>query len=420
MKKATRILDRKGEVAAFDRHYTGDEPEWIGAESFTYQEWFKRMSRGLGFYGYYCDSASLRTFLVEWMKKNGYSKSSVSTLSSAPVWAVSATAGKLARMLQRGMPDSHPDALKEWKLRRKAKPDIESAPPKSASATIRELVAEAFRSIEAEEKKTPLAAQAEKEESVVTAPAPNPVLRLEEKVNREIIYELDGLIDDLVSVKPNLPPGRIPRLDVGSLLRSRGIPAKGAPQVVAWIEKQLEEVKGAYDKTCPQLVEAYSCYSRPHQKKMIENWEAMMLEAQNHGKIKVRAPRVKKPKSAEKLVAKLQFKTEDPDYSIKSVDPMNLPYAQRAYIFNTNTRQLCIYLAAGRDGFSIKGTTLTGFDPEKSIMIRLRKPEDMLSSVLSGTTKKIDKAIASLKAKSAPANGRVNKHMIILKTFKEL
>jgi len=142
----------------------------------------------------------------------------------------------------------------------------------------------------------------------------------------------------------------------------------------------------------------------------------MIEDAKAHGKT-TRKPRIKRPKSAEKQIRKLKYLKEDDTYKLQSIDPVAIPFSQRAYTFNTKYRQLTIYQARVADGLSVSGTTIKGFDEKKSITIIVRKPEDFLPLVLAGTVKKIENLVKTLKTKPQPANGRVNNNTILLKTF---
>ena len=52
-------FNRQGEVKVDDGKYTGTEPTWDDGDSLTSEEFTDRLSRGLRFYGYYCDKKDL-------------------------------------------------------------------------------------------------------------------------------------------------------------------------------------------------------------------------------------------------------------------------------------------------------------------------------------------------------------------------
>ncbi len=398
--KRKKFLDRRGEVAAVDFKFTGKEPSWTDAESISIEDYNDRKSKALLFYNYYLDSADMRPWVIDWMQSNGYDKSDVSAIKGLPPTAVVSTVGKLVRMLQRGMPDCHPSA------------SIST----SASKFIHDHLKDAIKDYHflAAEKKS----QGEEDDSKPKPAVKTPLQRLEAKVNNEVIVHLEELLDKVAEVESGDTPTKMPYMDVSMLLRSAGIPAKGAKFVVDWLTTHHAEFKAAVDRTCPDAVEGYSYLRKPQLNRIVANFEKMIDGAATHSKVKsTRRPRVKRPKAADKQVARLKYCQEDDTYSLQSIDPISIPFSQRVYVFNTKYRQLSIYYSSTPSGFSVKGTSIKEFDPDKSITMTLRKPEDVLPLILSGTVRKIDNLLKTLKTKPRKANGRINNNTVLLKAF---
>jgi hypothetical protein len=65
---------------------------------------------------------------------------------------------------------------------------------------------------------------------------------------------------------------------------------------------------------------------------------------------------------------------------------------------------------------SIKGTSIVGYDPKKSLQKTVRKPE-----ILKGANKlsrtKIQKQFDDIRATETEMNGRLNEHIILVSTF---
>lgn len=398
--KRKKFLDRRGEVAAVDFKFTGTEPSWTDAASISIEEYNDRQSKALLFYNYYLDSADMRPWVIDWMESNGYTKSDVSAIKGLAPSAVVSTVGKLVRMLQRGMPDCHPDAKKSKKV----------------SKFIHEHLKDAIKDyrFSAAEKEAEEAEDDSKPKPVVKTP----LERLEAKVNDEVIVHLEELLDKVAEVESGDTPTKMPYMDVSMLLRSAGIPAKGAKFVVDWLTTHHAEFKAAVDRTCPDAVEGYSYLRKPQLNRIVANFEKMIADAASHSKVKsTRRPRVKRPKAADKQVARLKYLQEDETYSLQSIDPISIPFSQRVYVFNTKYRQLSIYYSSTPSGFSVKGTSIKEFDPDKSVTLTLRKPEDVLPLILSGTVRKIDNLLKTLKTKPRKANGRINNNTVLLKAF---
>ena len=400
-KLKTKFLDRRGEVKAVDFKFTGTEPTWVDAESISTEEYNERLGRALRFYNYYLDSGQMRPWVIDWMGKNGYTKSDISAIKALPPNALVSTVGKLVRMLQRGMPDTAPGSSKS----------------KAASKFIRKHLKEAITDY----RLTVASAKPEPEEDDNSKPKPvvkTPLQRLEAKVNEEVIIHLEVILDRIAKVNYDDTPTKMPYMDVSMMLRSAAIPAKGAKYVVDWLTTHHAEFKAAADRTCEDAVEGYSYLRKPQLNRIVANFEKMIADASSHAKVKsTRRPRVKRPKAADKQVARLKYLQEDDTYSLKSIDPVSIPFSQRVYVFNTKYRQLSIYYSSTPSGFSVKGTTIKEFDPDKSITLTLRKPEDVLPLILSGTVRKIDNLLKTLKTKPRKANGRINANTVLLKSF---
>ena len=392
--KRKKFLDRRGEVAAVDFKITGKEPSWTDAESISTEECHDRKGRALLFYNYYLDSADMRDWVVEWMGSNGYEKSDISAIKGSAPNSLVSTVGKLVRMLQRGMPDES-----------------------NRSATfIHEHLKDAIKDyhFSAAQKKTEIEEDDSKPKPVVKTP----LQRLEAKVNDEVIIHLEDLLDKVAEVEQEDTPTRMPYMDVSMMLRSASIPAKGGKVVVDWLTTQHAELKAAADRTCPDAVEGYSYLRKPQLNRIVANFEKMIAAAASHAKVKsTRKTRLKRPKAADKQVARLKYLQEDDQYSLQSIDPLAIPFSQRVYAFNAKYRQLSIYYAKTPAGFSVAGTSIKEFDPDQSVTITLRKPEDVLPLILSGTVRKIDNLLKSLKTKPRKANGRINNNTLLLKAF---
>jgi hypothetical protein len=411
MSKTTKLLDRRGNIPAIDLKYTGEEPTWEDVDNLSVDDYYRRRSRALSFYAYYCDSTTLRPFLTKWMGTNGYTKTQVKMIESAPAWSVSSTVGKLVRMLQRGMPDIHPDSSNYF-LRYKSDENPNPKPEKASTFIHKELTS-ALALLKENDEAKPVASVTKAE------PIKNPQQRIEERVKETVILELEDYLDRVTSMSRDTTPAKMPTLDLSNLLRAHTIPANGIKPIVDWCERYLNEFKEAYDKGCPQLVQGYSWCTRPQLKRLIENVEKFVEEARTHGRVKIsqRKPRIKKPKAADKQISRLKYAKDSSEYNLNSVNPIKIPFSQHLYLFNPKNRQLHIYHAQSHDGFSVKGSSLCGYEPDNSMVYTLRKPNDLLPTILGGNLKKIEKEMSALKSKPKKVNGRFNENLIILKVI---
>lgn len=404
-----KIFDKRGNIAAPDFKYTGEEPDWNDALTISVEDYYKRRSRALGFYAYYCDSGQLKPFVIKWMKENGYKKSDIAAIEDAPNWQPSGTVGKLCRMLQRGMPDLHVDSVEYFK--KYSSEDNPIRYPESASSTIKKEIGKAL--VEIAENNS-INQKPEKIKKIVA----NPYRRTLDLVETKVLPELECFLDNIANVDKSISPAKMPQCDIVAILNAEKVPPLAANVLTKWINRHLSEFSMAYEKSCSQLVQGYSFLTRAQLKKVIETFEGMLASLETYCKIKkaTRKTRVKKPKAASAQIKNLKYAIDSKEYGISSVDPTRVPFAQRLYLFNTKNKQLIVYYAQNASGFSVKGCSLLHYDADKSFAVSCRKPKDTISTLLASTDKKLDKFLDEIKKKPKAVNGRVNTNMIILKT----
>lgn len=131
-----------------------------------------------------------------------------------------------------------------------------------------------------------------------------------------------------------------------------------------------------------------------------------------------RKPRVKKAPTKQKLIAKLKYQESDGTLGLASINPIGMLESNQLWVYNTKTRKLGCYVADEYQGpLSVKGTSITGFDPAKSIQKTVRKPAEVLKGAGKLARTKFDKLFAELTTTETKMNGRINEHTILIKSF---
>lgn len=186
-------------------------------------------------------------------------------------------------------------------------------------------------------------------------------------------------------------------------------------------EPQLAEAQLVMEFTDPDIKEAYSHFTarKTQRKRFLSYFESIITACDtiiNTGKAQ-RKTRVKKAPSKEKLVANLKFKQSEPSIGLASINPLSIPDSKTLWVYNTKTRKLGKYVADEMVGsLSVKGTTITGFDPKLSTQRTVRKPEILKgSSKLSRT--KMDKLYTELTTTEIKQTGRINEHTVLISVF---
>ena len=234
-------FNRDGSFFAGDAQHTGQEPTWEDYDSLTQEEKDRRLKDALYFYSYYCDFEDLkkdfRTYATKYYSDKQvkyvlkwYKKASKSLFTS----------GKLARMVNRGLPENEAN-LKHFKN------NFEEVLRACEICERYHRVDEAFY-------------EKEKQKAKVVSPTK----RLENKCNDKVISHLEGEVD-AIALGADYEP-----LNISELLGTSNIPAKGCEYIMKSIHKELtfyEEVKEGKDE---QLVEAYNFMGKRSVNKIIK------------------------------------------------------------------------------------------------------------------------------------------------------
>ena len=384
MKTKSRKFYKNGFVSAPDSRWTGEEPTWEGVESWEPDKIKSNFSRALNFYNYYLDTEDYIPIIVDYIKSSDdlpNKKETISMINKSPKCIEIVSCGKLARMINMGMPKMIGDTQ------------------------YGNVVVEYLKKIS---KRVPVEKVAKKkiERKVSVFDI------MQEKIRKEVLVRLDEMLDEWVTT----PTTKVNKINVQSLLKGVNAPISSLGSVREWLEKQKDELVQARDKTCPDSVEGYSYLSKPAIKKRITLLDEILTDVDLYksSKQSQRKPRVKKSKSADKLVAKLKYLKSSPDYGVSSINPVKIIGSNKVYMFNEKYRVLTVLVSSG--GLTVSGTTIKDFDPENSYSMKLRKPNDVLPFIVTKTDRQITNMINKLTTNKTEAKGRVNENTIILKS----
>jgi hypothetical protein len=197
-----------------------------------------------------------------------------------------------------------------------------------------------------------------------------------------------------------------------------------APYVVAkrtmdYYTPLIQEFEELITKKTPDLVEAYSFMPVKKRKEYLKVITQIVDDCEKYmaSKKAVRKSRTPKAKSADKQVSSMNYLKESSEFKVASIDPANIVGARRVYVFNTKYRSLTEYFSETPDGLTVSGTTINGYDVDRSRSIRLRKPDEILPAILSKSPIQIDNVWSSLTTKPQQMTGRINKDVIILRAM---
>jgi hypothetical protein len=231
--------------------------------------------------------------------------------------------------------------------------------------------------------------------------------------------ELEGVLDDFaIGTIKELPKNR-----VMSELTSRNVLPQHINMLLQVWNKKLDEYKAVLNNKDSQLVEGYSNFTKTQMRGMVKFCEAIIADLNSYVAVKKSAvkPRARKPVSIDKVVSKFKYMKNFVDTTLKlsleSLHPKVLHGASEAWCYDTSKRKLHHYVADEyAKTFSVKGSTLLGYDKTKSEVKTLRKPAEQIKAVM-GSKPAARKFFADIRAVAVAPNGRFNEHMIILKAW---
>ena len=237
--------------------------------------------------------------------------------------------------------------------------------------------------------------------------------RVAEKVS-EMIGELEGTIDEFIlGGYKNMP-------NPYGVMHGMNVKAMHAKAIQEWAKMRRSEFDDVLSTDDKQVIEGYSNFKKTEIKKIVAYCDQVIKDCIKIAgeSVASRKPRKRKVKSPDELVKNVKYLDEFAELKLKSIAPREIIGAISLWVYNTKTKKLSVYHADDGAGFSVKGSTLTGFHETKSETKTLRKPEITLKEVMSGGKIVLRNIMDKLTTKSAEATGRLNVDTIILRAIK--
>jgi len=233
-----------------------------------------------------------------------------------------------------------------------------------------------------------------------------------------IIAEIEEEVDDFIR-NPNTFKG----LDSVKLFRKLNVNQAHARHIRAFYEGVYAEYIMLQQPAREQeedLREAYAHLDKAAMKRAVTLFGGILgacdlITAESKATRKTRSP---KPKSADKLIAKMKYCKTDEKYKVASINPVDIIDATEVWVFNIKTRKLGKYVAEEHATLQVKGTTLQFFDTSTSIAKTLRKPEQQLADFNKSGKVQLRKFLDNIKGVETKMNGRLNSDTVILKAVK--
>ena len=388
MKKKAKVKN----INFSDEKYTGTEPKWDydRALIFTNEEFDHHLRKSFRYYNYYYSPKDLKKYVVAWLRQhegdNGLHKLDKATID---LYARSAdhltpfTVCALIKAHEQGMPlrDRHVeyilDAVKrvlllkadydEYEVKKETKPEVKIV-------TIQD--------------------------------------RMNEVAKKHILYF--EILEDALFAGETVDPKAY------EYLIKNLVPQVLISKIQAVFEPRYNELKEARKGQDEQLKEGYSHYKAADFKRCEAFYDKLFqdLAAYNQTKRATKKAAVRKPPQKEKIVKSLKYLKQDTALKIVSVNPVDIVGAEVLWVYNVKNRKIGRYVAEAMGGvLGVKGTTITGYDANKSTQKTLRKPEEQIKTFLASTKIELRKYIENIKTTEIKLNGRINADTILLKVI---
>jgi hypothetical protein len=336
-----------------------------------------KLMRAFNWYNYEKDLKTARGYLRSWIKK--HQPADVKTFDAVPDFYVRPVFGWLARLDEHGAKLSPKDSTR-------------------LTDTITNMLSNSVKA-----SAEPVLDDTPKRPSIQDALAAK---------QSEFLGDLEGEIDNFI-----LNDCRKTDFNLFKYLQGNNSPKIFGTAVRGLLDARINEIAQVpHDE---QLTEAYGCFTTA-QRGRLENFLLELIEdGQRWADFKKanQKVRVKKAKPAGVQVAKMQYLREFAELGLTSISAPGIVGAQQLWVYNTKNKKLGCYLATGSAGFSVRGTSLQGYDPDTSVQRTLRKPDVITKQVLEAGKVQLRKVLTDLTTTETKLNGRINADTILLRVL---
>jgi hypothetical protein len=368
-------------------------PKWDGHETMTAEQFNKHFRISMEWYRLEASGKELKPKVINWMSDQGYPKDTIKAFKDTKDNRCGTTVGAIAANLLKGMPPIRADFNEgrntaEW-----------------LSKSIAKIIDEGKND------------ESESEDGVVEVKSAGYTPSIQERL-REVALGMTEEIEDAIEAFQTDPETFDPKaFKLLNLLRGRQAKAAHARIIKELYTRNYEELVEAATTKDEQLKEGYAHLSKANLKKITVFYSEILSACDmlaQEAKIN-KKPRAKKPTDKSKVVAKMKYLKQDETLKLVSINPQDIIGAKELWIFNVKTRKLGKYVAAEFNDLSVKGTTIVGSDPIKSVQKTLRKPEEQLKEFKAAGKVQLRKFLDDIKAVDIKLNGRINEDTVLLK-----
>ncbi len=396
-----------------DEKYTGPEPDWLYAEDMNAQEYYKERTRTTFYYNYFFTPKDGKPWVLNWMKNNSYTKEQISAVKNVNDNWIPMSVCSFARALTKGMPVNH-SGMSDYL---ETLPGVGTNKLKDADQYLIEKLETIIE--------RGMANKEAKQETLKVKDVQRPnIQQLLREKSIAMTVDIENFIDDFDYSKSSL--NKFDPLRILKKVDAKGNHAKHIQSMYqdAYAEIDMlvnspKRISEAKKDDYEQIKEGYSHLKKDQIKNLWTMYRSILDACDmiiQESKVN-RIPRKSKPKSREKIVAKVKYCKQDTATKSVSRKPLECLDAQAIMTYNIKTRKLGIYYPLAKNSLSFKGTTLINFDEGKSVQKTMRKPGEQVSMFKKVSKRSLQKEFDSVKSVETKMNGRFNDQTLILRIF---
>jgi hypothetical protein len=367
-------------------------PKWDGHEAWNTSEFLRHFHASMSWYRLESSAKELKPKVIDWMGRQGCTKTDIAAFKKTKDSRCGTTMGAIAACLIKGMPTIRADFNDG----------------KDTAVWLRARINEVIEQGKEDRDDSEVVVEVKKD---VYTPS------IQERV-REASMLMTEEIETAIEAFQTNPDAFDPKaFKVLNVLKAKQAKAAHTRIIKSFYESNLQELIEASTTKDEQLKEGYSHLTKVQLKKITAFYQEVVSACDMLGQeAKVnRKPRAKKPTDKSKVVAKLKYKKTDEPLKLVSINPEDIIGAQELWIYNSKSRKLGKYVAEEFKELGIKGTTITGFNENKSVQKTLRKPADQLKEFKAAGKVALRKFLDDINAVDTKMNGRINDEIMLLK-----
>ena len=362
-----------------DQKYMGNEPVW------PHDPGMSRMTaigRAWTWYNYYYGKKDVKQMILAWLNHQGR-HTEHKMFARVPELGLVNVTGWLCRMNMCGL---------ELEERELSHINADIANQIEAAKSVKDTVAQA--------------------KDVILRP--NIQDRLREKM-QEAAAELEGMFDEFIMTGCKMSATFKPM----AVIRGMNVAPPLVPEIIDTWQTRLEQYSQLLDARDPQLMEAYSNFTKVQIRNVIKFVELVIADCHSYVQVKKieRKPRSKKARPPEMVARAFKILPADPELALKSEPAARLVNASEAWLYDVKKRKLIHAVADSHVGsFTVKGSALIGLDAGQTLQKTLRRPAEQLKSLMTASVPNARKLFRDIKATETKWNGRGNANLVILRT----